>query len=312
MACCIRSRWSSHHRVCKCACDAGRLWVILLGGRTSASAECRHWSGRAVRWSSGAILLRANPKMQKMDALPLPPAPLHYTVPMIMSRSQHPVQNDGPIGHGGSRRYANDGGPKTGPSWRTKSLNANEFLAMVATRQVPSLGRSSAATIDIGQVVVPMFGWFKSEQREQRKKVRQDRKHLEERARRFLKSYLDADQTRKPQFYRAVEDISKKCQPAELSLSQPDVDDRRFAEATSQAALQMVLDRVGRFSANDKVDDFVTDACATVAMAYHHAAGVYVADEKMKKLGTAAVHLLTMATLFIRAQRNSGTSGRFF
>ena len=136
-----------------------------------------------------------------------------------------------------------------------------------------------------------MFGWFKSERLERRKKIRQDRKHLEERARRFLKSYLDADQTRKPQFYRAVEDISKKCQPAELSLSQPDKDDRRFAEATSQAALQMVLDRVGRFSADDKDDDFVTDACATVAMAYHHAAGVYVADEKMKKLGTAAVHL---------------------
>jgi hypothetical protein len=29
-----------------------------LWGRTSASAECRHWSGRAVRWSSCAILLR--------------------------------------------------------------------------------------------------------------------------------------------------------------------------------------------------------------------------------------------------------------
>jgi len=28
---------------------------FLLGGRTSASAECRHWSGRAVRWSSCAI-----------------------------------------------------------------------------------------------------------------------------------------------------------------------------------------------------------------------------------------------------------------
>ena len=169
--------------------------------------------------------------------------------------------------------------------------------------QLLSPERLAAATKHIGQVVVPMFGWFKSEQRERRKKVKQDRKHLEERARRFLKSYLDADQTRKPQFYRAVEDISKKCQPAELSLSQPDTDDRRFAEATSQAALQMVLDRVGRFSANDKVDDFVTDACATVAMAYHHAAGVYVADEKMKKLGTAAVHLLTMATLYIRAQK---------
>ena len=112
-----------------------------------------------------------------------------------------------------------------------------------------------------------MFGWFKSERRERQKKVRQDRKHLEERVRRFLKSYLDADQKQKPQYYRAVEDISKKCQPAELSLSQPDKDDRRFAEATSLAALQMVLDRVGRFSADDKVDDFVTDACATVAMA---------------------------------------------
>jgi len=145
-----------------------------------------------------------------------------------------------------------------------------------------------------------MFGWFKSERRERRKKVRQDRKHLEERARRFLKSYLDADQTQKPRFYRAVEDISKKCQPTELSLSQPDMDDRRFAEAASQAALQLVLDRVGR--ADDKVDDFVTDACATVAVAYHRAAGVYVADEKMKELGTAAVHLLTMATLYIRAQ----------
>ena len=30
---------------------------FLLGGRTSASAECGHWSGRAVRWSSYAILL---------------------------------------------------------------------------------------------------------------------------------------------------------------------------------------------------------------------------------------------------------------
>ena len=117
-----------------------------------------------------------------------------------------------------------------------------------------------------------------------------------------MKSYLDADQTRKPQFYRAVDDISKTCQPADVSLTEPDTDDRRFAEATSQAALQMVLDRVRR-SADDKVDDFVTDACATVAVAYRRAAGVYVEDEEMKQLGTAAVHLLTMATLYIGAQK---------
>ena len=146
-----------------------------------------------------------------------------------------------------------------------------------------------------------MFGWSKSEQRERQKKVVQDRKHLEARARRFLKSYLDADVTRKPQFYRAVEDISKKCQPA-LSLEQPDLDDSQIAKATSQAAMQMLLDRVEQLRGNEKVADFIVDACATVAVAYHRAAGVYVADEKMTELGTAAVHLLTMATSYIRAQ----------
>ena len=216
--------------------------------------------------------------------------------------TQHPV-SDGPIGHGGSRSrpYAKDGGPK--PFMADKIIERERVSRDGSPAQLLSPGKSSAATTYIGQGLVPMFGWFKSERRERQKKVRQDRKHLEERVRRFLKSYLDADQTRKPQFYRAVEDISKKCQPAELSLSQPDTDDRRFAEATSQAALKMALDRVGRYSADDKVDDFVTDACATVAVAYHRAAGVYVADEKMNELGTAAAHLLTLATLYNRAQK---------
>jgi hypothetical protein len=78
-----------------------------------------------------------------------------------------------------------------------------------------------------------IFSWFKSERRERRRKVRLDRKRLEERARRFLKSYLEADGTRKPEFYRAVEDISKKCRPAELALTQPEMDDAKFAEANA-------------------------------------------------------------------------------
>ena len=43
-------------------------WV-KLGGRTSASAERRHWSGRAVRWSSCAILLSISrlSKVQSVD-----------------------------------------------------------------------------------------------------------------------------------------------------------------------------------------------------------------------------------------------------
>ena len=40
---------------------------FLLGGRTSASAECRHWSARAVRWSSCAILLRLGGRYQPLS-----------------------------------------------------------------------------------------------------------------------------------------------------------------------------------------------------------------------------------------------------
>jgi len=43
--------------VSACMSPVGPNPDFLLGGRTSASAECRHWSGRAVRWSSCAILL---------------------------------------------------------------------------------------------------------------------------------------------------------------------------------------------------------------------------------------------------------------
>jgi hypothetical protein len=52
---------------------------------------------------------------------------------------------------------------------------------------------------------------------------------------------------------------------------------------------------------DDRTADFVTDACATVAIAYHRAAGVYTLDKEMQELGTAAVHLLTMATSYMSA-----------
>lgn len=74
-----------------------------------------------------------------------------------------------------------------------------------------------------------MFDWFRFSSRERRKKLRLDRKHIEERARRFLKSYLDAEEMRKPDFYRTVQRISEMCQPAEL-IGRVDVDDSRIAE----------------------------------------------------------------------------------
>ena len=144
-----------------------------------------------------------------------------------------------------------------------------------------------------------MFDWLSSEKRERRNKIRLDRKHLEARARRFLKGYLNSEEAGKPQYYKAVEDISRKCQP-EVSFGRPASDDNQIAEATAKAAIKMVL-QLKEALTEKYQPDFLTDACATVAIAYHRAAGVYVGDEGMQELGTAAVHLLTMATSYANA-----------
>ena len=143
-----------------------------------------------------------------------------------------------------------------------------------------------------------MFGWLRSEQRDRRRKVRADRTHLEARSRRFLRNYLDADETRKSRFYGAVEQASGQCHPT--GLPSADIADAEIADATSTAAMKLVLERADS-KQDDRTADFMTDAYATVAVAYHRAAGVYIADQDMQELGTAAVHLLTMARSFIGA-----------
>jgi hypothetical protein len=79
---------------------------------------------------------------------------------------------------------------------------------------------------------------------------------------------LKADEARKPQFYRAVEEASKQCQPAESGLPPSELADAQIAEATSGAAMKMVLAREERRALNkdDRIADFVTDACATVGI----------------------------------------------
>jgi hypothetical protein len=144
-----------------------------------------------------------------------------------------------------------------------------------------------------------VFDWFASERRERRRKVRLDRKYLEPRTRRFLKIYLNADETRKPEFYQAVHEASKQCcRPSGSSLPPLELEDAQVAEATSSAAMQIVLER-SALNKSDRNSEFVTDACATVAVAYHRAAGVYIMDKEMQELGTAAVHLLTIATSYM-------------
>ena len=107
---------------------------------------------------------------------------------------------------------------------------------------------------------------------------------------------------RKLQFYRVLEQISKECQPTKSAL----LEDSQIAEATSNAAMKKVL-AIEEQSVSDQdrtIAWFVTDAYATVAVAYHRAAGVYVSDKEMQELGTAAVHLLTMATSYTMAQKD--------
>lgn len=154
-----------------------------------------------------------------------------------------------------------------------------------------------------------MLNWLKSEQRKRRKKIRLDRIHLEARARRFLTGYLSADEADgKAQYYRAVDEISRKCQPPVI-IAQNSLDDSQIAEAASVAAMRMVSILSEGLSKKGQ-PDFLTDAFATVAIAYHRAAGVYVDDDKMRELGTAAVHLLTMATSYISAQRDQKMSNQ--
>jgi hypothetical protein len=148
-----------------------------------------------------------------------------------------------------------------------------------------------------------VFGWLKFEQRARRKTVKLDRTHLEARTRRFLKAYLAADETRKPPFYHAVEDASAKCHPPNTDYQ---LEDAEMAEATSRVAMKIVLARGKQSAAEEdgKNSAFLTDAYATVAVAYHRAAGAYVEDKEMQELGTAAVHLLTMATSYMMAQQD--------
>jgi hypothetical protein len=140
------------------------------------------------------------------------------------------------------------------------------------------------------------FGSFK---RATSRLVRKDRRHLEAAARRFLESYLAADEDTKPRFYRIVEDTVQECQvEAGVARPSPELEDAQIAMAISNAATAMFL-QATRPKAESRVGEFGGDAYATVAVAYRRAAGIYTQHRDMRELGTAAVHLLTMATSYL-------------
>jgi hypothetical protein len=146
----------------------------------------------------------------------------------------------------------------------------------------------------------PMLNWFKAQKR--RKQVRQDRKLLEVRARRLLNSYLAADGPRKQRFYQVIAGAAGAFSPV---ISDPNLESSQLAYDTAEAAIKVVEQRNLGKTDGDELQSMITDAYATVAIAYRRAAAFYIEDKEMLRLGTAAVHLVTMATSFIEKNAHS-------
>jgi hypothetical protein len=148
------------------------------------------------------------------------------------------------------------------------------------------------------QTEITVFSWFKPDR--QRRKIREDRKLLEARARRLLKNYLSADGSQKQQYYEVVAGAAAACQP---DVSDPKLENAQLAQASADAALKVVKCRERQaINSNDQLSALITDAYATVAVAYRRASAAYNADEDLQQLGTAAVHLLTIATSYMANQ----------
>ena len=141
-----------------------------------------------------------------------------------------------------------------------------------------------------------MFGWLRTDPR--RKIIREDRRYVVGRAERFLQSYLLSEATDKPRFYEALEGASVACRPVVDLFAE----DAQIARATAQTAFGVVKRRSQKGNdGKDHLAMFITDAYATVTMAYRRAGGEYTLDLDMQQLGTASVHLLTITTSYIAA-----------
>lgn len=146
----------------------------------------------------------------------------------------------------------------------------------------------------------PMFGWLRPNR--QQATIQADRKYLEARARRLLQGYLSADLPRKHRYYEVIAGAAAAC---ERGVSDPDIEDAQRTHSIAEAALDIVKRRQLQAVADkDQVAALITDAYATVAIANRRASAAYGIDNEMEQLGTAAVHLVTIATSFVsRSER---------
>ena len=129
------------------------------------------------------------------------------------------------------------------------------------------------------QIETTVFSWFKPDR--QREKIREDRKRLEARPRRLLKNYLSADEPRKQQYYEVVAGAAAACQP---DVSDPKLENAQLAQTSAEAALKVVRLRERQaIDDNDELAALITDAYATVALAYRRASAAYTVDEDMQQ-----------------------------
>jgi hypothetical protein len=143
-----------------------------------------------------------------------------------------------------------------------------------------------------------MVSWFKFVRR--RKTIREDRKYIVGRARRFLLGYLTSDDPQKQRYYELVAGAAAACQP---QAADPNLQNTEFSKIVAETALRVVKVRERQVDDNDgQLASLITDEYATVAMAYRRAAAVYALDEEMQQIGTAAVHLVTIANSYMAAQ----------
>ena len=150
-----------------------------------------------------------------------------------------------------------------------------------------------------------MFSWFRSDKR--RKKIREDQRFLKARARRLLQRYLAADDRQKQQYYEVIAGAAAACHPG---ISDPRLEDVKVAQASAEAAVKVVKSRTQKsMEESDPLAVLITDAYATVAIAYRRASAAYTIDEEMQKLGTAAVHLVTIANSYVAAQSREAPHG---
>ena len=118
-----------------------------------------------------------------------------------------------------------------------------------------------------------MFSWFKPNRR---REIRQDRKHLEARARRLLKSCLSADAPRKQRYYEVIAGAAAACQPG---VSDPNLENPQLNHAAAEAALKVVKVRERQaIDDNDQLAELITDVYATVTIAHRRASTAYTVE----------------------------------